>query len=382
MGQSTTLPQKQITFHVKGQKGAIPAIGLGTVGLNEKCTDSCAAALAIGYRHLDAALSYGNHQDVGEAIRQSGVPREEIFVSTKIVFCPYIADQNEAEATWLYDAVNTKGNEAACIDLCLEQLGLDYVDLLLVHNPTVSREEYGAACLPHFFELFQHKQSPSAIRPDILPDGSRLRSVLRKAKMDELVRTVDKEGALSIRKKTWAAMEKALSDGKCKFIGVSNYPAALLEEMKTYATIMPAVNQVELTPWFARQRLRDTASRLGIAIVAYGSGQTMSIRKDETVQEIAEKYDKSPMQVILRWNLQGGIASIPNSGSPDHIRENYSVLDDFELSDEDMNRLNDLEENYPLYWDPMPTIATIKDRDDHEEYCNYRMYNCQSWQDR
>lgn len=361
MSQSTTTPQHQINFQVKGQKGSIPAIGLGTVGLNEKCTDSCTAALAIGYRHLDTALSYGNHQDVGEAIRQSGLPREELFVSTKIAFCPcQISDENEADATWLYDAVNVKGNEAACIDLCLEQLRLDYVDLLYVHNPTVSREEYGAACLPHFFELFQHKQSPSAIRPSVLPDGSRLRTVLQKAKMEEVVRTVDKEEALSIRKKTWAAMEKALADGKCKYIGVSNYPSALLEEMKTYATIMPAVNQVELTPWFARQKLRETANRLGIAIVAYGTGQTINIRRDETVQVIADKYDKSPMQVILRWNLQGGIASIPNSGSPDHIRENYNVLDDFELSDEDMARLNGLDDDYPFYWDPMPTIATIK----------------------
>jgi len=354
--------QKQITFNVKGQKGTIPAVGLGTVGLNEKCTASCLAALAAGYRHLDSALSYGNHQDVGEAIRQSGLSREDVFVSTKIGFCPCVIP-DESDAYWLYDPVNTKGNETACVDLCLKQLGLDYVDLLYVHNPTVSKEEYGAACLPHFFELFQHKNSPSAIRPDILPDGSRLRNVLQKAKMDELVQSCDADEALYTRKKTWAAMERALSDGKCKFIGVSNYPAALLEEMKLYANVMPAVNQVEMTPWFTRQSLRETANQLGIAIVAYGTGQTMNIRQDKTVQEIAKKYDKSPMQVILRWNLQGGVASIPNSGSPDHIRENFSVLDDkFELSDEDMTRLNDLDDEYPFYWDPMPTIATIKDR--------------------
>jgi len=121
--------QKQITFNVKGQKGTIPAVGLGTVGLNEKCTASCLAALAAGYRHLDSALSYGNHQDVGEAIRQSGLSREDVFVSTKIGFCPCVIP-DESDAYWLYDPVNTKGNETACVDLCLKQLGLDYVDLL------------------------------------------------------------------------------------------------------------------------------------------------------------------------------------------------------------------------------------------------------------
>jgi diketogulonate reductase-like aldo/keto reductase len=138
--------------------------------------------------------------------------------------------------------LNQKGGEEASIDLCLKLLGVDYVDLLLVHNPVISDIEYKAAFSPHMFELFNHWKHPKAILPTITADGDELRPIVIKGRLEAMKSGPDAEFCKESRKKVWAAMEKALKAGKCKYIGVSNYPTELLKEMTEYAEIMPAVN--------------------------------------------------------------------------------------------------------------------------------------------
>jgi diketogulonate reductase-like aldo/keto reductase len=185
---------------------------------------------------------YCNHVPVGEGIRKSGVPREDIFVTSKVAFFP----ENSKGNVFLYDKSNgknnEKGGEEASIDTVLKELGVDYVDLLLIHNPVSSDLEFKAAFSVHFFELFNLKGYPQAIRPTVLADGDLLRPIVLNGLLEQAKKGPSKEYCLDIRKRSWAALEKALKDGKAKAIGVSNYPLALLKEMEEYAEIMPAVN--------------------------------------------------------------------------------------------------------------------------------------------
>jgi diketogulonate reductase-like aldo/keto reductase len=185
---------------------------------------------------------YCNHVPVGEGIRKSGVPREDIFVTSKVSFFP----ENSKGNICMYEKTNgknnEKGGEEASIDTCLKELGVDYVDLLLVHNPVSSDLEYKAAFAVHMFELFNLKDHPQAIKPVTLADGDHLRPIVIDGLLNQAKKGPSKDYCLDIRKRSWAALEKALKDGKAKRIGVSNYPPALLKEMEDYAEIMPAVN--------------------------------------------------------------------------------------------------------------------------------------------
>lgn len=243
----------------------IPAQGFGVfmVENNGPCEDAVTKALAAGYRLLDTAAAYFNETDVGKAIKSSGIPREEIFVTSKL---------------WLQDY----GYEAAKkgIDDSLTKLGLDYMDLYLLHQP------YG-----------------------------------------------DTAGA-------WKALEEAVRAGKIKSIGVSNHTVKLLSDLIPKMEILPAVNQMECNPFFQQKELRKYMEQYGIRLEAwYPLGHAdKELLSDVRLSEIAEKYGKSVVQVILRWHLQEGIVAIPKATSMEHIRENLDVSD-FMLTDDEMAQI-------------------------------------------
>ena len=263
----------------------MPVIGLGTYLSEEggEVSNAVKWALEAGYRLIDTAMTYNNEKGVGEGIRKSGIKREEIFVTTKL---------------WNTD----QGYETTlqAIGTSLEKLGLDYVDLYLVHWPTA-----------------------------------------------------DDNGKVSINKReeTWKAMEEIYKSGKAKAIGVSNYTITHLEEMKKYAKIMPAVNQVEFHPFLYQEELLNYCKQNNIQLEAYRPLTQGKKISNKVIEEVAGKYRKTNIQILLRWSLQHGCVAIPKSVHKERIEENIKVFD-FELSEGDMEILNGLNENLHLCWDP------------------------------
>ncbi len=256
----------------------MPRFGLGTFMLSpEQCKKSCLAALQAGYRHIDTAHAYGNEGAVGEAVRESGVPREEIFIVSK-----------------LWPNEYGEGTTAQAIDAMLERLGLDYIDLVYLHQPV----------------------------GDVI-------------------------GA-------WKDMEKAVAEGKIRSLGISNFDY----NDEDYANIMkavtmkPAALQIECHPYAQRLDIREKAAKDNIQVESWfplggamGGGE---LRKDPVVAELARKYGKSPVQIIIRWHIQEGLSVIPGSSNPDHIRENIDVFD-FELSKKDMETMRSLNKEERFY---------------------------------
>lgn len=263
----------------------MPVIGLGTYlsKNDEEVVNAVKWALASGYRLIDTAATYDNEEGVGRGIRESGVRREDIFVTTKL---------------WNSD----QGYESTlrAIDTSLEKLGLNYVDLYLIHWPTA-----------------------------------------------------DEKGETSINKReeTWKAMEEIYKSGKAKAIGVSNYMVKHLEEMKEYATVVPVVDQVEFHPFLYQKELLDYCKQNNIQLEAYRPLTKGKKLDDKTVEEIANKYNKTDAQILLRWNLQHGCIPIPKSTHKERIEENINIFD-FEISEEDMKKLDSLNQNLHLCWDP------------------------------
>lgn len=257
----------------------IPALGLGVFRSPAGPTTQTAvlAALEAGYRHIDTAAIYGNEVDVGEAVRRSGLPREDVFVTTKL---------------WNTD----HGFETTlrAVNSSLEQLGFEYVDLYLVHWPV----------------------------PDLRID-------------------------------TWRAMERILGDGRARAIGVSNYMPHHLDELLTHAGVPPAVNQFELSPYNyeSRRTLVELCQENDIVVEAY-SPLTKGVKLgDPALVPVAAAHGKTPAQVLIRWALEHGFVVLPKSTNPDRIRQNADVHD-FELSDDEMVRLDDLDEGLVTGWDP------------------------------
>lgn len=153
------------------------------------------------------------------------------------------------------------------------------------------------------------------------------------AKRDEALKVRNFEKSYEIRQKSWAALEVAKDQGKCKFIGVSNYSAELLIEMKKYAQIMPAINQLEFHPRYASPELRRVATELGVVLIGYGTGNYATLSKNKQVEEISKKMGKTVNEVLLRWTTQSGVVVIPRSRSKDHLLENLNV-NNFTLSNE------------------------------------------------
>jgi len=232
-------------------------------------------ALRVGYRHVDTARIYGNEADVGEAVRESGVPRGDLFVTTKL----WNSDQG-------YDSTLR-----AC-EASLKRLGLDYLDLYLVHFP--------------------------------VPD---------------------------VRKETWSAMETLLKKERCRAIGVSNFTIRHLEELIEESHVIPSVNQVEFHPFLYQRELLRYCQRKGIQVEAYSPLARGERLKHPRIISLGTKYSKTPAQLMIRWGIQHGLVVIPKSTREERIRENSQEFD-FDISDDDMRSLDSLNEDLRLNWDP------------------------------
>jgi diketogulonate reductase-like aldo/keto reductase len=251
---------------VEAHGAKIPAIGLGTWQLSGgTCTRAVIAALACGYRHVDTAKMYGNEAEVGEGLKQSGVPRTEIFVTTKV---------------WRDDLHD--GDLQRSAEGSLKRLGLDKLDLLLIHWPN------------------------------------------RDIPLQEAIK----------------ALCETRACGLTRHIGVSNFPVALLEEALFVATEPIVTNQCEYHPWLDQTKVLAACREHGVSFTSYcplGRGEGP---RDPEIKKIAEAHGKIPSQVLLRWHIQQpDVIAIPRSGTPAHIRENIAIID-FELSPDEMRAIS------------------------------------------
>jgi diketogulonate reductase-like aldo/keto reductase len=259
-------------------ENTMPALGLGVGELSDSETEhAVTTALELGYRLIDTAAVYGNEEAVGRAIAKSGLPRAEVFVTTKLP----VADQGFGASQ-----ESLKGS--------LERLGLDYVDLYLIHWPAAENGKY-----------------------------------------------IDSFGGLM----------RAQADGLAKSIGVCNFNAEHLSNIMDLAFYTPAINQIELHPLLNQAALRATNAEHGIITEAYSPLGVGKVLEHAAVTSIASSYDKSPAQVLIRWSLQLGNVVIPRSSSAERIAENFDVFG-FELSDSDMETLNGLDEGTRFRPDP------------------------------
>ncbi|KAF9940502.1 hypothetical protein BGZ67_007472 [Mortierella alpina] len=258
----------------------MPLLGLGVYAMEPglETENAVLCALKAGYRHIDTATSYNNEESVGSAIRKSGIPRDQIFVTTKLTE----DDQGYESAI------------AAC-ELSLRKMGLDYVDLYLIHAP-----HYGP----------------------------------------------------ELRSKSWKALETLVSHGKAKSIGVSNYSVEHLKELLgSNPIIRPVVNQIEIHPWLTRVERVAFMQAQNIVAEAYSPLAQAHKLNDPVLAKIATKYAKSPAQILIRWSLQKGYVVIPKSSNKERIEQNADVFD-FDLAEGDIAALDGLNEDYVTEWDP------------------------------
>lgn len=249
--------------------------GIGTYSLTgDVCYDSIMSALESGVRLIDTAYMYNNEEEIGRAIKDSNVNREEIFITTK-----------------LYP--NQYSNPEEAIEMALEKLDVEYIDLLLLHHPGTNDVE------------------------------------------------------------AYQVMEEYVRKGKIRSIGLSNWYIEELEEFIPQITIMPAVVQNEIHPYYQELEVVPYVQSLGIVMEGWypfgGRGHTSELFNDETIVEIANNHQVSSAQVILRWNLQRGVVVIPGSSNPEHIKENTEIYH-FTLTDEEMKRIENLNRDEKDDW--------------------------------
>ncbi|WP_052889256.1 aldo/keto reductase [Thermogemmatispora carboxidivorans] len=260
----------------------MPQLGLGVfLTPKEQTISSVLAAFENGYRLIDTAAAYRNEEEVGEAIRQSGLPREELFITSKLWNTDHGYDQA------------LKGLETS-----LKKLGLDYLDLYLIHWPLPMK-------------------------------------------------------GLTVQ--TWKGLERAYKDGKVRAIGVSNFKPAHLERLLQESEVVPAVLQIELHPTFAQEETRNYAKAHGIQVESWfplgGQGSKDTLLSTPLLRQLADKYGKTPAQIVLRWHVQLGLVVIPKSVHAERIRENCQIFD-FELSQEEVAAISALDTGVRLGPDP------------------------------
>jgi 2,5-diketo-D-gluconate reductase A len=258
---------------------SMPQLGFGVFQVpNAETAEAVSHALEAGYRSIDTAAAYGNEAGVGKALAEAGVPREDLFITTKL----WNSEQG-------YDAA------LRAFDASLDELGLDYLDLYLIHWPTPARGRYAD---------------------------------------------------------TWKAFAKLLADGRVRSIGVSNFQPEHLRQAIDATGVVPAVNQVELHPYLTQEPLRAFHAEHGIVTEAWSPlGQGKGLLDDPAIAEIARRHDRSAAQVVLRWHLQLGNVVIPKSVTPSRIAENLDVFD-FTLDAEGVEALSSLNRNTRVGPDP------------------------------
>jgi 2,5-diketo-D-gluconate reductase A len=251
----------------------IPQLGFGVFQIDpEDTVEAVTRALEIGYRHIDTAEMYGNEREVGEAVRASGLGRDEVFVTSK-----------------LNNGAHRPDDARSAFEGTLAALGFDHVDLFLIHWP-----------LPTLY------------------DGDYV--------------------------STWKVLEEFKADGRARSIGVSNFQVEHLERLAAETDVVPAVNQIELHPYFQNRDVAAYGEEHGIATEAWSPIAQGKVLDDATIGEIAERLGRTPAQVVLRWHIQHGYIVFPKSVTPDRMRENFELFD-FELDSDDMSRIDSLDQS-------------------------------------
>ncbi len=247
----------------------IPQLGLGVWQMsNEDAAPIIRKALEIGYRHIDTATIYENEKGVGEGIRSSGLAREDIFVTTK-----------------LWNDMQGRDRTLKAFDASLRRLGLDYVDLYLIHWPSPHRGLY---------------------------------------------------------LETWKTLVELKNSGRVRSIGVSNFCPEHLERIIGETGVRPVLNQVELHPLFQQVALREVLAELEIAVECWSPLGQGTLLSNPVVNAIAQKHDRSPAQVVIRWHMENGFIVIPKSSNPGRIRENFETFN-FSLDEDDMKTIAELD---------------------------------------
>ena len=249
----------------------IPQLGFGVFQIPPRDTvEAVTEALEVGYRHIDTAEMYGNEREVGEAVRESGLDRGEVFLTSK-----------------LNNSFHRPDDARRAFERTLSELGFDYVDLFLIHWP-----------LPTLY------------------DGDFV--------------------------STWRTLEEFRDDGRSRSIGVSNFQVEHLERLAAQTDTVPAVNQIELHPYFQNEEVRAHGEEHGIATEAWSPIAQGEVLDHEGLEEIARRLERTPAQVVLRWHIQRGSIVFPKSSTPERIRENFEIFD-FELEPGDVDAIDGLD---------------------------------------
>lgn len=271
------MPEHISDYTILNNGVKMPWLGLGVYKAKEgdEVVGAVKSALETGYRSIDTAAFYENERGVGRGIKESGVPREEIFVTTKV----WNSQQGYESTLQAFEESRRK-------------LGLEYIDLYLIHWPVKGKY-----------------------------------------------------------KETWKALEKLYKDGWVRAIGVSNFQIHHLQDVLGDCEVKPAVNQVEYHPYLTQKELHTFCRENGIQLEAWSPLARGQILDHPTIVELERKYNKTPAQIVLRWDLQHEVVTIPKSVSPQRIKENADIFD-FQLSGEDMERLDGMNRNRRIGPDP------------------------------
>ena len=293
--------------------GKLPSIGLGTWKIPDEVLPSLIPeAVSLGYRHFDCASDYGNEVAVGEGLKKAGAagcPREDLWITSK-----------------LWNTYHHPDHVRAACERSLSELGLDELDLYLVHFPVALAYVPFEERYPPGW-LFDPEAENPAMKPVNTPYTD-----------------------------TWGAMEELVFDGLVKNIGVCNLGTAMLREVKAHARIQPAVNQVERHPYLTQQNLLRYCREEDIVVTAFSpfgassylplsmADENEVLFKNPVICDLASRHNRSPGQIALRWAIQRGTAAIPKSANSLHLKENIAIYD-FQLSDNEMDAIDQLNRN-------------------------------------